>query len=240
MNKDYCLAGTKVIIRRLFKQDMDDIAGCYSSYKSLYHNPVTTDYIENIFLCGEIWGAFVENRIVACCYYFPLNSSFFTGSAFFSAITDFTPCCEKYYFMGYMGVNRENFSLTCSNTPNSLTENGIFQAFSNIAQMQAFRQGFRYILHASPVKLVPLSDTFFRCGYIMTALRGMENLVVHRIFVKAVYNEENIYETDQNSCPVKIPASETKKISALLENGYCGVDYSKNDDMLLMRRLITY
>ena len=82
MNKDYCLAGTKVIIRRLFKQDMDDIAGCYSSYKSLYHNPVTTDYIENIFLCGEIWGAFIENRIVACCYYFPLNSSFFTGSAF--------------------------------------------------------------------------------------------------------------------------------------------------------------
>ena len=142
--------------------------------------------------------------------------------------------------MGYVGINTDNFLSNSDKGGNSPTEDGLFQAFSNIAQMQAFRRGFRYILHASPVKLIPLNETFFRCGYIMTALRGMKNLVVHHIFVKAVFSEDNLYETDRTACPERIFSSDTKKISALLENGYCGVDYSKNDDMLLMRRLITY
>ena len=239
MNKEYCLGPTKVIIRRLFKQDMEDILGCYEKYKSLYHNPISADYMENIFLCGEIWGAYFENRVVACCYYFPMDSSFFKNSDFCRAIEDFIPCPEKYFFMGYVGINTDNFLRNSGKGGNSPTEDGLFQAFSNIAQMQAFRRGFRYILHPSPLKLVPFSETFFRCGYTMVALRGMKNLVVHCIFVKSVFSEDNMYETDRTVCPEKIPAADTKKISALLENGYCGVDYSKKDSMLLMRKLVT-
>ncbi len=238
MNKDYCLTGTKVVIRRLFKQDLEDILSCYEEYKSLYHNPINTNFIENIFLYGEIWGAYLKNNIIGCCYYFPMDSEFFRTSAFCKAMEDFIDCTEKYFYMGYVGIKYDTISPCNAECPDCPTESGLYQAFMNIAQMQAFRRGFRYIVHASPVKLKPCTETFFTSGYRLIKMRGLENLVVHYIFVKPVFNEENIYETDRSTSPRKILLENTKKVSALLENGYCGVDYSKNDNIMYMCRLI--
>lgn len=237
MNNNYCLSGTKIVIRRLFKQDTADILSCYEEYNTLFHNPVSAEYLENIFLCGEIWGAYLGGSIIGCCYYFPMDSGFFRNTAFGSALADFTDCTGKYYFMGYMGIKHKNISCgsNCSNVP---TESGLYQAFSNVAQMQAFRRGLKYIMHACPVKKSRCAETLFCCGYSLIKIRGLENLVVHYIYVKPVFNEENIYGTDFNSEPLKVCLSDTKKVSALLENGYCGVDYSKAENLLYIRRLI--
>ena len=106
MNNNYCLSGTKIVIRRLFKQDTADILSCYEEYNTLFHNPVSAEYLENIFLCGEIWGAYLGGSIIGCCYYFPMDSGFFRNTAFGSALADFTDCTGKYYFMGYMGIKQ--------------------------------------------------------------------------------------------------------------------------------------
>jgi len=239
MNKDYCLTGTKVVIRRLFKQDFEDILSCYEEYKLLYHKPINTGFMENIFLYGEIWGAYLKDNIIGCCYYFPVNSEFFSSSAFCEALKDFISNSEKYFYMGYVGIKHGMMSTCDPECPNRPTESGLYQAFMNIAQMQAFRRGFKYIIHASPVKLRQCSETFFTGGYNLIKIRGLENLVVHYIFAKPVFSEENIYETDTTAPPKKILLEDTKKISALLENGYCGVDYSKNDNTMYLCRLIT-
>lgn len=238
MNKDYCLSGTKVTVRRLFKQDFEDIMSCYDEYKTLYHNPLSAAFFDNVFLYGEIWGAYLGDSIIGCCYYFPMKSEFFTDTRFYAAIADFTNETEKYFYMGYVGIKYEK---VLKNTDSSVihpTESGLYQAFLNVAQMQAFRRGLKYILHASPAKLGRDIETLLCCGCHLVRMRGLDNLVVHHIFVKAVFNEENIYETNLTESPVRIPFDDTKKVSALLENGYCGVDYSKNDNTLLIRKLI--
>lgn len=239
MNRNYCLTGTKIVIRRLFKQDINDAVSCYEKYKTLYHNPVSSAFIENILLCGELWGAFTGDDIIGCCYYFPLNSCFYKNSPSRETLADFIPETEKYYYMGYVGIKEEKICRTEAECCNMPTEDGLYQAFLNIAQMQAFRKGFKYLVHCCPVKLGCPLETLFSCGCKLIKLRGLEKLVVHYVFAKPVYSEENIYETDTASATEKLPLADTKKVSALLENGYCGVDYSKDKDLLLMCRLIT-
>lgn len=238
MNKNYCLTGRKVIIRRLFKQDIGDIISCYGKYTNLYHNPICPAFLENVLLNGEIWGAFHDDKIIGCCYYFPLNSSFFTPSPFSESLNDFIKETDIYFYMGYVGIKDSNIPIYENEDSNMPAESGLYQVFLNIAQMQAFRRGLKYIIHCCPAKFSFPAETLFACGYRLIKLRGLENLVVHYIFAKPVLSEENIYETDTAYSPRKIPFDSTKKVSALLENGYCGVDYCKNENVLLMCRLI--
>ena len=234
MNKDYCLSGTKIVMRRLFKYDTDEIICCYQDYRALYHNPINKEFLENIFMFGEIWGAYFQNRLVACCYYFPLDSVFYKSTPSYSAIADFLDDTDKYFYMGYVG-----FSNCFAEIPDDCdTEGGIYQAFLNIAQMQAFRRDLKYVIHPVPVKISSHTEKLFACGYSLIKMRGLENLVVHYIFVKAVFNEENIYEIQKLIPDEKISLENTKKVSALLENGYFGIDYSKDDNMLLMQKSI--
>ena len=239
MNKSYCLSGTKTVIRRLFRQDMEDILSCYEQYKQLYYNPINETFIINTLLYGEIWGAYVDNSIVACCYYLPLNSSFYAQSPSFSAIADFTENTEKYFLMGYVGIKPKIYSTDYSENPCAPTESGLYHCFLNIAQMQGFRRGHKYILHAMPVKLCFDIETLFRCGYKLIKLRGLENLVVHYIFAKAVFNEEDIYCVDSAEIAETTDLSDTKKVSALLESGYICVDLCKKENKLYFKRLVT-
>lgn len=234
MNKDYCLSGTKIVMRRLFKYDMEEIISCYHDYTALYHNPVNQNFLENVFHCGEIWGAFFKSDLIGCCYYFPFKSSFYKTTASYSAISDFLDNTGKFYYMGYVGFKKHPFNEKNGDD----IYGGIYQAFLNIAQMQAFRRDYKYILHTVPLKISDHKEKIFSCGYSLIKLRGLENLVVHYIFAKAVFNEENIYEI-HSSIPVeRIPADDTKKVSALLENGYHCIDYSKEENCFCIQKSV--
>ena len=215
---------------------MEDTLSCFEEYKNLYYTPVCPDFVENVFLCGEIWGAYLNNNIVACCYYFPLNSSFFATSDFCTALKLFIPNAEKYYFMGYVGMKKELVS-TDRNCRDMPTADGLWQAFANVAQMQAFRRGLKYTVHCAAVKVGCPLETVFTAGYRLIKMRGLGNLVVHYIFAKAVVADEDIYETDRTNPPVTADISDTKKVSALLESGYCGVDFDNKS--LYLCRLVT-
>lgn len=233
----------KVIMRRLFKQDTDAVINCYKKYDRLYYNPVNKEFICNILLCGEIWGAFFNTKLIACCYFFPLDSDFFINSNTYSAVVDFIEQPEKYMYMGYIGTDFKGMEDEEKQffTDELSASNGLYTAFLNVVYMQTFRQGLKYVLHSIPLKMCCGMEPLFSAGYSMIKMRGLDNLVVHYIFSKAVFPCENIYYTDIDSPPKTVKASDTKKVSALLESGYCCVDFKKdeNGNTFMIRKLIT-
>ena len=232
----------RIVMRRLFKQDTDAVINCYKKYDRLYYNPVNEEFIYNVLLYGEIWGAFKDKQLIACCYFFPLENEFFKSSNTFSSLCDFIaePC--KYMYMGYIGTN---FKVLNDEEKQFFTDelsasNGLYTAFLNIVYTQTFRQGLKYILHSIPLKMCCGMEPLFSAGYSMIKLRGLDNLVVHYIFAKAVFPCENIYFTDEQ-CPVQaVKIKDTKTISALLEGGYCCVDIIKEkcSESLMLRKLV--
>ena len=233
----------KIIMRRLFKQDTESIINCYKKYDRLYYNPVNEEFIYNVLLYGEIWGAFYNSKLIACCYFFPLGSDFFKNSATLSSLSDFIPEPSQYMYMGYIGTDfkkLENEEKQFFNKELSAS-NGLYSAFLNIVHMQTFRSGLKYILHCMPVKMCCSTEPLFSSGYSLIKLRGLDNLVVHYIFAKAVFPCENIYYTDKDSPCETANAKDTKTVSALLESGYCCVDIinEKCSDTFIFRKLIT-
>lgn len=243
MTSNNKLTAKKIIMRRLFKQDTDLILNCYKKYDRLYYNPVNKDFLYDVLLCGEIWGAYSNSTLVACCYFFPLESEFFKRHNTYSYFTDFIDQPEKYMYMGYIGTSFKDLSEEEKEFFKSelSTPNGLYSAFLNIVHTQAFRMGLKYILHSVPLKMSCGLEPMFSCGYSMIKLRGLDNLVVHYIFAKAVFPCENIYYTAPDSEITQIEKNDTKTVSALLESGYCCVDIikGKNKCVLMCRKLIT-
>ena len=233
----------KIIMRRLFKQDLNAITECYKKYDKLFYNPISDEFLKNVMLCGEIWGAFKDDNLISCCYFFPLESQFFQNQNTFSLLTDFIAQPSQYVYMGYVGTNFDSMS---DDEKQFFTEeldkcHGLYTAFLNIVEMQTFRRGLKYILHSVPVKMRCGLSPLFAADYKMIKLRGLDNLVVHYIFAKSVFPNEGIYLIDEDTSAVNVNLSETKTVSALLENGYCCVNLIKeqNDDTLVCYRLVT-
>lgn len=237
------LTAKKIIMRRLFKQDTDLIINCYKKYDRIYYNPVNKDFLYDVLLCGEVWGAYKDSKLIACCYFFPLESEFFKNRKTYSYIADFIEEPEKYMYIGYIGTDFKGLSETDKEFfKGELSgSNGLYSAFLNIVQTQTFRAGLKYILHSIPIKMSFGLEPLFSCGYSMIKMRGLDNLVVHYIFAKAVFPCENIYLTAPDSKITQIEKSDTKTVSALLESGYCCVDIikEKNKCVLMCRKLIT-
>ncbi|MEG1050146.1 MAG: hypothetical protein RSE24_06355 [Oscillospiraceae bacterium] len=217
MTTDYKLSGTKIFIRRLFKQDIDLIIHCYETFDTLYFNPMTPTFANELLLRGEIWGAFVGSKIVGCCYFFNANSEFFKAYNAYDVVADFTDNLEKYLYMGYIYADTEYVS------------GGIYQAFYNIAQVQGFRQGEKYILHSVPAKIPCDLHLLFENGFKLVKLRGMDNLVVHYIFVKSLFTGDVIYNTNDYTTQL-VCVENTKMLSKYLEHSYCGVELLYKDD----------
>lgn len=242
MNKEYYVSGTKIIMRRLFKYDINKIIDTYKEYDKLFYNPVTHSFLINVLLYGEIWGAFYDEKLIGCNYFFPLNCDFFKNTNTYSSITDFINKPEKYMYMGYVALNENYYNTKSVNfaqnkKPDSDT---MYKSFLNIVQIQAFRQGYKYILHSMPVKMSENISAIFNSDYILLKLRGLDKLIVHYIFVKAVYPETNMYMIDSCSKEIKICLGNTKAISRYLENGHCGVKLERdfNSDNLIIKKLI--
>jgi len=236
-------ASRKIAMRRLFKQDTDTVINCYKKYDRLYYNPVNEEFISDVLLYGELWGAFCQGKIIACCYFFPLDSDFFKAHHTFSALTDFIEQPSKYMYMGYIGTDFKGLNDEDKKffTDELCASNGLYTAFLNVVHMQTFRMGLKYILHSIPLKMCCGMEPLFSAGYTMIKLRGLDNLVVHYIFAKAVFPCENIYCTDADSTAETVKIKDTKAISALLESGYYCVDIikEKSSDALMFRKSIT-
>ncbi len=232
----------KVTMQRLFKQDMDIILNCYKKYDNLFYNPIDSNHITDILLCGQIWGAFYDNKLIACCYFFPMCSTFFKSENTYSYLCDFISEPKKYMFTGYIGTDfdclSENDRIFFTDELNK--SNGLYTAFLNIVQMQTFRAGLKYIIHTIPIKMCSDLEPMFSAGYKMIKMRGLEKLVVHYIFAKSIFPCDDIYCTNQQAESLKYDITNTKAISALLESGYCCVDITKENDkcLLLFQRLI--
>ena len=230
MNKEHLLTGTRIIMRRLFKWDVQDIVRCYSSYNSLFYNPVDSRFVENVFLQGEFWGAFVKDSLVACCCFFPLDSSFYRQDRSYDYLADFITLPQDCLAVGYVALDEEKIKKYFAETEFAPVVRTIYTAYLNTAQMQAFRQGFRYIVHCVPFKKADDVSHILRCGYRLLKLRGLEKLVVHYIFAKAVFPCDSIdFCTTQ-----QVLLKDTKKVSALLENGYLAFDTVTSDDGLCL------
>ncbi len=238
MTKDYPLNGTKIIMRRLFKYNADEICECFNEYNTLFFNPVNAEFISNIFLHGEFWGAFVCDKLICCCYIYPLDCSFSKKEVKYDIICDFADTPSEYLCMGYIGTNTQNFNSLCKTENKKQVLNSIYCAFLNIAQMQAFRQGYRKVLHYAPVKTLTDLSPVFENDFKLVKMRGLEKLVVHYIFTKSVY------PADADSKPkgesIYVALSNTKALSKFLENGYCARDIAQdNNENILTLNLVS-
>ncbi len=242
MNKEYSLSGTKIIMRRLFKYDIDKIVDTYKEYNKLFYNPITHSFVTNILLYGEIWGAFYNEKLIGCNYFFPLHCDFFKSTNTYSSLTDFITESENYMYMGYVALNENYYNAKLFNFAQNKKPDfdTMYKSFLNIVQIQAFRQGYKYILHSIPLKMTNNISVLFENDYILLKLRGLDKLIVHYIFVKAVCPQINLYKIDDNTKEIRICLENTKEISKYLENGYCGVKLESdfNSKNIIIKKLI--
>ena len=230
MSKEYSLQGTKIIMRRLFKYDIAEIAECFKSYDQLFFNPHTADFISNVFLYGEFWGAFSNDKLIACSYLYPFESQFFKSESRYSQLCDFLPDQKEYLYMGYVGFHCEN-QLPAEKT---YILNNIYQAFLNVAEMQAFRRNLKKIIHCVPLKIPCDISPVFLNGFELVKLRGLEKLVVHYIFVKSIYQTNDNNSTKLKGESLNVALSNTKTLSCFLENGYCAREISQDSNEIIL------
>lgn len=239
MNKQYSLQGTKIIMRRLFKYDTEQIMECFERYNQLFFSPVTPEFINSVFLSGEFWGAFVNNSIIACSYLYPFDCELSRRTERFDQLTDFIDSPSEYMMLGYVGFHPANTERNIpSDNIKSICSN-VYKAFMNTAEMQTFRQGKQFVLHCMPLKLLSDLAPVFECGYELVKLRGLEKLVVHYIFAKTVYRVGNDtpYKKRESHC---VAQSNTKALSHFLEDGYYAFDLvkDKSETVLLLKKSI--
>ena len=100
--------------------------------------------------------------------------------------------------------------------------------------MQAFRRNLKKIIHCVPLKIPCDISPVFSNGFELVKLRGLEKLVVHYIFVKSIYpnNDSAAIKTKGESLDVAL--SNTKTLSGFLENGYCAREISKNSNEIIL------
>lgn len=217
MTRNYTPLNTRIFIRRLFKQDIDIIVGAYKAFDVLYSNPMTPVFASELLLYGEIWGAFSGDKLVGCCYLCNAEASFFKGYDTYSSIADFIQDMKSYMYLGYIYADKEYVA------------SGIYQAFYSVAQVQSFRQGAKYILHSLPIKLPYNLQPLFKDGFRLIKMRGLDNLVVHYVFVKSLYANDTLYNTNDYTTQL-VSTANTKTLSKYLEQGYCGVNILYKDD----------
>ena len=226
MNKPFSLHGTKIIMRRMFRHDTDKITECFNDYNQLFYSPVNEDFADRIFPDGEVWGAFVNNKIIACSYLYPLDCKLSMDTKRYDQLTDFIFNPSEYLMLGYAGIHHKNFNECISPEKAVAVCCNIYKAFLNTAEMQAFRRGKRFVVHCVPIKLSYCLPQIFDCGYELVKIRGLEKLVVHYIFTKAVYLPFSHMQQKGESC--RVAQSNTKALSRFLEDGYCAFDILKD------------
>ncbi len=201
-------------VRRLFKQDKDLILNTQSYFNKTYFNPINEEFIYDVMLSGEFWGVFLKNELVAMSWLF---------------------CADKNFYLNYNSnwnvkdIFNKNLNeiMVCGYIYNKYPEKdiGIYKLFINLWKMQSKRQNKKYLVHFSPLKENCNLKAMFSNNFTLCALRGIENLVAHYIFIlKINFNEKIKAHTNTFSLEV----NNTKEVSKALEEGARGVGISED------------
>ena len=213
---------TVFTIRRLFKEDMEKIKEYSSNFDFLHFNPLNEEYIWHILLEGAFWAVLDGQKVVSVTYLLPADSTAFTGLDAAWNITDLLDCSlENSLLCGYV------------HTYNDYLGRDIYTPLSNLWTVQAARRGRSQLIHCMPAHIDLDMENLLNAGFELAGLRGLDNLVPHYIFTKAVSFEKRKTQPGQQVEKCKI--TDTKTISMLCERGYRGFDMDVEKNILFRR-----
>lgn len=218
MEKDYKV----YTIRRLFKEHIPLIEECYSSYDFLHYNPLSTDYIEKTLLSGSFWGVFCGETVMAVTYMQPADSLPFARLNAAWEIQDLLNCnLSDYLLCGYIWIE------------DRCRKADIYAAITRLWTIQAVHRGKNRIVHYMPAHTDIEFRGLFDCGFCLSGLRGLDNIVPHYIFTAGAQlkMEDTQNYRDIKSCRL----SDTMTISMLCEHGYKGFDIDRQQNLLFRR-----
>lgn len=213
---------TVFTIRRLFKEDMERIKEYSSNFDFLHFNPLNEEYIWHILLEGAFWAVFDGQKVVSVTYLLPADSTAFTQLNAAWNVIDLLDCSlENTLLCGYV------------HTDSSYADRDIYTALSNLWTVQAARRGRSQMIHFMPAHIDFDMERLLNAGFELVGLRGLDNLVPHYIFTKAVSFEK--IKTQPGQQVEKCKITETKIISMLCEHNYRGFDMDVEKNILFRR-----
>ena len=213
---------TVFTIRRLFKEDMEKIKEYSSNFDFLHFNPLNEEYIWHIMLEGAVWAVFDGQKVVSVTYLLPADSTAFTQLNAAWNVIDLLDCSlENTLLCGYV------------HTDSSYADRDIYTALSNLWTVQAARRGRSQMIHFMPAHIDFDLERLLNAGFELVGLRGLDNLVPHYIFTKAVSFEK--IKTQPGQQVEKCKITETKIISMLCEHNYRGFDMDVEKNILFRR-----
>lgn len=218
MEKDYRV----FTIRRLFKEDMEQIKDYSHNYDNLYFNPLTDDYIWQVMLQGAFWAVYDGEKLSALTYVLPADSPAFACLDASWHMQDLLGCSmDNTLLCGYMWV------------AGGYTGTDFYTPLSKLWVQQAKRRNRQLLLHCMPTAVDFDMENLINSGFDLVGLRGLDNLVPHFIFTKGAsysHRDINFYKDI-----IKCPLANTKTISMLCEQGYKGFDMDVEKNILFGR-----
>ena len=118
-------------------------------------------------------------------------------------------------------------------TDSSYADRDIYTALSNLWTVQAARRGRSQMIHFMPAHIDFDLERLLNAGFELVGLRGLDNLVPHYIFTKAVSFEK--IKTQPGQQVEKCKIADTKTISMLCEHDYRGFDMDVEKNILFRR-----
>lgn len=210
------------VIRRLFIENMPIVEKYSHCYDSLFFNPLTSDFIENVFLEGAFWAVYDKDTAVAVTYVMPADSNCFSKLGIWWNLTDLLQApIDDSLICGYLW------------TDDRYKDTDFYSPLTRLWLMQADRRQKAKLIHCTPANMAVNFEKLFYNGFELIGLRGLDNLVPHYIFIRNdgfTGGKVEAYE-DVKKCPV----TDTKTLSMLCEKGYRAFDIDMEKNLLLRR-----
>ncbi len=167
------------------------------------------EFVNSVFLKGEWWGVFLENELVAASWMHKASEDFYINKNSYWNIKDILDDdLEDVMICGYIYTKEKSEE--------------IYSLLFNIFNMQSLKKEKNTLIHLLSAYEVWALKSIFYQDFKMLALRGLENVTPHYIFIKkASLINENIEEKITD----KIDIKNTKAISKMLEKGYIGYKF---------------
>ncbi|MBQ8604532.1 MAG: hypothetical protein IJ410_06795 [Oscillospiraceae bacterium] len=209
-------------VRRLFRNEIPRAKKCFSYYDFLHYNPTRGEGIMEIMIQGQMWGIFHGDDMVAATWLIPADSPYFRQTTAAWELGDLLEWnAADWLVAGYVWQSEEY-----SDCP-------VYQRFARLWVMQAAKLKKARVVHCSPRHINADMGRLFENGYRLTALRGLDKLVPHFIFVKEAefLNTEREIPRNVKYCPL----SDTKQLSMLCEHGWLGTTLDKDNNILFTK-----
>lgn len=210
-------------VKRVFKEQKEQVLECYERYRRLHYNPVSAQRVEEIFSQGQIWAAYKDGQMTACCYFLPADAPVFKATNAYWEISDLTDSDLR----DYMVAGCVGFLPDCQSRQ-------IYTAFMKLGNILADRGHKNKLVHYVPAHMSFPMQALFDEGFYLTGLRGLDNIVPNYIFEKQVWAQK--FPAENEKSVKRCSVSDTKGISKLCEHKYTGVDLEKDNTIIFSCR----